>query len=427
MANLYEQLHSQTIEKSDFHWIGKAFYGNKQVSKKDGSYTSTLWLSVCYLPIIPYDTYRIFTPEKKGLLPRVYTFDEYIFNKCIKLKFDWMQIASTLITSWVSLWAFMYAALFLSLELGVVVGYAMIGGGMGTAAAIIAYDHKKRNQTAKPAPPKHAAAMPETHPVAAIKHETVHEVPKIVPHAKPAPPPPPHPSMDQIVKELHILREQVVKPAPLPPPPPPQPTPPPPAKPEPKPIPPPPPPRPPAPLPPPPPAPAVHAPAPPVHAAPVHAPKPEPKPAPFVPEFAPTNVLATVDVAADVHAKFDPNKIMVWSPVDVGIKETEEQEFESDLSFGDWLAIFNILLLLGQVMLEFYFLLNPYQTGLMLSFHEAFSLFKKYGFFNITGVFLSVVTLSRYPLIAFPLVVLSVLTFFQIQYHLFEFLLSLIY
>jgi hypothetical protein len=82
--------------------IGQAFYGRGTVSKKDGSFTSTLWYVLFYLPLVPVETYRImgYNQIEKRFMPRVFALDEYIPYERRKLDLDYVQIVTTLVGVW---------------------------------------------------------------------------------------------------------------------------------------------------------------------------------------------------------------------------------------------------------------------------------------------------------------------------------------
>ncbi len=94
---------SKAIDSLPVNITGQVFYGKRNVSKKDGTYTATLWRVFFYLPLVPIDSYRVMHPEElkyPSLLPRAFAPDEYINYDLKKIDLDWVQVISTLFKIW---------------------------------------------------------------------------------------------------------------------------------------------------------------------------------------------------------------------------------------------------------------------------------------------------------------------------------------
>jgi hypothetical protein len=376
-----------------FHILGKAFYGRKQVSKKDGSYTATMWLSFCYLPIVPYDTYRILKPDP-GLLPQIFDFDEYIMVKSARLPFDWWQVVTTILSIYGFMVAVIYAAMFLTYEYGTValgVLAAVLGAGFLVMLIMDDYmlhhsskhvqDHHEQPHLVpvlKPKPP--ALPQPKTAPVMeppqitspepAPQSRTIHVTepgPEIISFHEPVP--------------VHVILAKPIKPRAL-------------AKPEPR-----------------------------------HEEEIFHKPVPALPSVQPMVVNLAQSTAQALPQgrplKFDPNKILEWGAQEEMFAQLQQQQSIPDkegMQVPDWLALLNIIAIGGQVLMEFYFMLHLAQPRWMSEMYGVFEMLSKYSFLSLTGIMLFILTFRRTPVIAYPLIILALLTLFKAQNYLFDYL-----
>ena len=75
---------------------GTMFYGETDFNPRDGSYITTKWLTLMYLPIIPLCTYRIWPSEQKTeLVPIPLAILRTMKYESIPIEFCWRQILKT--------------------------------------------------------------------------------------------------------------------------------------------------------------------------------------------------------------------------------------------------------------------------------------------------------------------------------------------
>jgi hypothetical protein len=102
LQNQIETKIGDTVSSINVNFIGQAFYGHKNISKKDRSYTATLWHVFCYMPLLPIDSFRLTNPDQipKRLFPKVFAHDEFIYYDTAKIDLDWLQVIWTLLLMW---------------------------------------------------------------------------------------------------------------------------------------------------------------------------------------------------------------------------------------------------------------------------------------------------------------------------------------
>lgn len=70
-----------------FNGCGTAYYGRRDVGS-DGSYLTTLWITLIWVPLLPLRTYRVL-PTGKGFNALVFANSEYLSQKA---PFNWIQV-----------------------------------------------------------------------------------------------------------------------------------------------------------------------------------------------------------------------------------------------------------------------------------------------------------------------------------------------
>jgi len=86
--------------------LGYVFLGKKQL--KDGSFVSTCWLTFCYLPVAPMDTYQISSSWRRGKIPKVYGVDEFIPMERRTIGFDYFQAFSSGLIVWAPIFSLLF-------------------------------------------------------------------------------------------------------------------------------------------------------------------------------------------------------------------------------------------------------------------------------------------------------------------------------
>lgn len=429
MSQVRDILNQQKIVETPFFIIGKAFFGKKDISQKDGSYTATLWMTFLNLPIYPFDSYRILNSQET-ILPKVFGLDEYIMVKSVNIKFDVVQVLWTLALMYGSLLLTAYVTLFLSIEHSALHGIGFILFLITVYTSVLVWNHHELNKQHKihprkiekvevaphapekvvspipnhpvvvPAPieaQKPAVAYPPTVPAQSIS-KVEHGAP--ITHVEPSHPvhmqhvqstsepimesapmeleKPLRKSKKKISVDIHIRRPEPVLPARVA---------------EPK-----------------------------VIASPVVEPEPMPIP------VAPKPVMATATPGPDTRPanqiKFDPNKIMEFNASDIDLHPRVVAHPYEIMNGTDWLGFLTVVLLLVQFIGRLYFMLFSNQIGYMIQVQRIFTLVYENFVLSIIGVILFAFTIKRSPFIAIPLLLLSIAFFLKLQNRLFDLLLN---
>ncbi len=413
MNEVYDLLNPKH-RKLSFNLIGKAFYGKKNKAK-DGSYTTTLWMSFCYFPIFPYDTYRMMT-KPKGILPTIFKFDDFIYYRCFRLPFDWYQVAYTFTITWGAFLAFFYSLLFIGYEYGSVFGWGIIALVLAVFGSVASYNYFKY-------------IRPYVLPVGEIKDKKLISAIPAMQKVKAEP----GTSLNDLKKRLAVELEKDKSQAPVP------------GKSEilPK--------------------PAPSAPAP----APVKTPEPVlaetktveseikkseiekpvvlPKPInlhkrvvePAIAEkqkvqsrvpVAEVNMPAPVAIPAPVaraeavppnQIKFDPNKILEWNPSDVSYEYVVE---DFHLGFSGFLGCLTMLLIVGQVLGQMYFRVFFNHTEELLAVEKLVGALHDTRLLGLWAGVMFLVLIRRLPGIAVMLLGGAIIILLQLQDQLIDYL-----
>lgn len=376
MSQIHDILNPE-VEKPQFFVIGKAFFGRKDVSNKDESYTSTLWMTFLNLPVMPYDTYRILNPQHP-FFAKVYGLDEYILIKSIRVKMDWVQTIWTLITIYGSMVGLFYLDLFLFLDYGPAHGY-----GFACMVLLLYITFLIRNYR-----------TPRNYPVHQVKQTPT---PVFVPETKTIQFQPPQPqTVHESVAQAAIIStpviEDIAQPLPVK------------SASSPKPL-------------------DIERPTV-VIAAPVVE---EPVKSKQQQSIAKPKIVApkTEISKAPAQIKFDPNKIMESKFNEIDLFPKAELHPHEAMHLSDWLGFFIAILLLVQLITRFYFILNPDNVGSILQAQNIFDVVYSFYILSVLGIIFFILTIRRSPYIAYPLLILSLVFILRLNNYLYDYLINL--
>ena len=189
-----EQNVKNKLSSVSLSFLGQTFYGKSKVSKKDGSYTTTLWYVFVYLPLMPIDSFRVMPGEiPSAIPPKVFAMDDFIGYDTKKVPLDWVEVISTLIVFWVPV--MFYILLFTGFPLTMLL--VTVGISLGT----VGYEMKRKNAAKHPAIPTTAFSTTASAPpklsfyskllksFSSPKKSVAEPKPANVPSPTPAPPP----------------------------------------------------------------------------------------------------------------------------------------------------------------------------------------------------------------------------------------------
>ena len=407
MIQIHDLLNPET-ESRPFFVVGKAFFGRKDVSDKDGSYTATLWMTFLNLPVMPYDSYRILNPQA-SFLPKVFGLDEYILIKSVSIKFDWFQVFWSLITFYIWFVILFFIDLRVFLEYGSPMGLGFILVCLLGYALALFWNHKTINavhkavlkpvvEQAKPEVSLQKFVVPEqttspelievmSEPFAKqnqIKSEPI--IPK---------PTPPKPQMD--MRPVSVIRK-VEAPVPVAP---------------------------------------LHIELPesipaessrielpePIPVAPSRYEPPKPKPVAHVQAYSQA-VSHPNELEHPGQIKFDPNKIMEVKFGEIDMTPKVDLFPHEVMGIADWSGFFVVILLLLQLITKFYFVLGLDKAGNLAQFENIFNLIYTFYILSAVGFVLFIFTIKKSPYIAYPLLILSLAFAFRVERYLFDFLVN---